>query len=83
MNEQNELDESDRRLAEALQGGIAQGTYEVGMDGSSSDGQDDFMSALNAYRAIKKTGDAKAIRAAERHLQEVTRAELRANETCE
>lgn len=78
MADRNELDESDRRLAEALQAGIAQGTYEVGMDA----GEDDFMSALNAYRAAKKGGDAEAIKAAERHLQEVTRAELIANETC-
>lgn len=81
MSEQNDLDESDRRLAEALKAGIAQGTYEVGMNGGDG-GEDDFMSALNAYRAVKRTGDAAAIKAAERHLQEVTRAELRANETC-
>lgn len=117
MDEQNELDESDRRLAEALKQGIANGKYEVsiqtertddseatssgtvaaygsrsvaaeGVQGSKgSEAEDEmdtpFMQALNAYRAAKKGGDTEAIRAAERHLQEVTRAELQANEGCE
>lgn len=112
MDDQNELDESDRRLAEALQKGIANGQYEVsiqterttdsgpvsgettaayGSRNSSAEEADEpddemnspFMKALNAYRAAKRGGDAEAIRAAERHLQEVTRAELQANEGCD
>lgn len=47
-----------------------------------SPGEVDFMAALNAFRAAKKGGDPKAIAAAERHLQEVTRAELAATEGC-
>lgn len=169
MSMGSSYDESDRRLVAALSAGIAQGRYEVGMDGhgrpaegsatgceptsaaavgstgagvsrcgdsahvdaygpadaegthsgataagempfgaaaaaerlsgvASENGMrsgatsgvstsadaplDDFTVALNAYRAAKRGGDADAIRAAERHLQEVTRAELIANETC-
>ncbi|MGI6755744.1 MAG: hypothetical protein ACOX4F_07035 [Atopobiaceae bacterium] len=35
-----------------------------------------FLQALNAFRAAKKSQDPEAMRAAERRLQEVTRAEL-------
>lgn len=45
-------------------------------------GEVDFMAALNAFRVAKKGGDPEAIAAAERHLQEVTRAELAATEGC-
>jgi hypothetical protein len=98
------MDESDRRLVEALRAGLAEGRYEVGTgddqpaapasgqpaasagataapepaaeadDGLA--GEADFLQALNAYRSARQSGDREAMRAAERHLQEVTRAEL-------
>lgn len=113
LSDTGQLDESDRRLVEALKKGIARGTYEVGVDGEQqggevrspddgAQGQDvpgragqacqarqaddpmggDFMAALNAYRAAKRTGDADAIARAEKHLHDVTRAELQATEGC-
>lgn len=99
---QNGMDESDRRLVEALKAGLAEGRFEVGTgasptgapaagqaagtdDGASAAGaaadsdlagEADFLRALNAYRSARQSGDREAMLAAERHLQEVTRAEL-------
>ncbi len=42
----------------------------------------DFFAALNAYRAIRDSGTKEEIAAAERHLQEVTREDLRRRESC-
>lgn len=109
LNDTGQLDESDRRLVEALKKGIAHGTYEVGVDGGRRGDEDpapddggqqgkndqtdqaeqaddpmggDFMAALNAYRAAKRTGDADAIARAEKNLHDVTKAELQATEGC-
>ena len=109
MDDMNQMDESDRRLVEALKAGLAEGRYEVGTGseeaaasagpassspavasgeasraeepepGEKDDdlaGEATFLNALNAYRRAKKSGDREATLAAERHLQEVTRAEL-------
>ncbi len=43
----------------------------------------DFLSAMNAFRRAKASGDRDAIAAAERHLQEVVRQEMRDVEGCE
>lgn len=113
LSDTDQLDESDRRLVEALKKGIARGTYKVGVDGEQQGGEvrspdgvaqrqdvpgqagqacqakqaddpmgGDFMAALNAYRAAKRTGDADVIARAEKHLHDATRAELQATEGC-
>ena len=43
----------------------------------------DFLSAMNAFRKAKASGDKDAIAAAERHLQEVVRQEMRDFEGCD
>lgn len=84
------LDESDAALVARLKGAMAQGRFEVGMDGDqggpdADGGSDaagegsygsDFASAMNAYRAAREAGDREAMAAAERRLREVTRNDL-------
>lgn len=52
-------------------------------DGDGAASEAGFLSAMNAFRRAKATGDRDAIAAAERHLQEVVRQEMRGVEGCE
>ncbi len=75
------LDESDEQLARELMGCLSQTGYQTafGDDAKDADadaGFDDFFSALNAFRAARASGDARAEAEAEDHLREVVRAEL-------
>ena len=47
-----------------------------------AEGEDAFLSAMNALRRAKREGDRDAIAAAERHLQEVVRGEMSSFEGC-
>ncbi len=46
-------------------------------------GEDDFFEAMNAFRSAKASGDSAAVAAAEKHLQDVVRAEMIQQESCQ
>ncbi len=86
------MDQSDMKLAEQLREQLeangARTAFDVPAEaprkGAPQDEKDDagslvegpFAQAMAAYRKAKRSGDAEATAAAERHLQDVVRAEL-------
>lgn len=97
MDENDQLDASDRALAEEFRAQIEASGSATAFDAARNQdpapadrGQDpddapspadlDFASAMNALRRAKHEGDPAAIAAAERHLQDVCRAEMAAFE---
>ncbi len=102
MDRDDQLDESDRRLAEEFRAQIEASGSRTAFDGNKTGdvaqgvaadpghGQDpddapspadlDFASAMNALRRAKREGDPAAIAEAEKHLQDVCRAEMAAFE---
>lgn len=81
------MDESDRKLAEQLREQFEANGARTAFDRPQDTGQgeqDDagslvegpFAQAMAAYRQAKRSGDTEATAAAERHLQDVVRAEL-------
>lgn len=82
------MDESDMKLAEQLREQLEASGEKTAFDTPAADAQggerDDasslvegpFAQAMAAYRQAKRSGDAEATAAAERHLQDVVRAEL-------
>jgi hypothetical protein len=90
--EEDSMDESDMKLAEQLREQLeangAKTAFGAPAEAPSKaipqDEQDDagsliegpFAQAMAAYRKAKRSGDAEATAAAERHLQDVVRAEL-------
>ena len=81
------MDESDRKLAEQLREQLEANGACTAVDRPQDTGQgeqDDagslvegpFAQAMAAYRQAKRSGDTEATAAAERHLQDVVRAEL-------
>ena len=74
------LDESDEQLARELMGCLSQTGYQTAFgneaDSDTDAGFDDFFTALNAFRAARASGDARAEAEAEDRLREVVRAEL-------
>lgn len=82
------MDESDRKLAEQLreqlEAGGARTAFGTSSQGVPADEQDDpeslvegpFAQAMAAYRQARRSDDAEATAAAERHLQDVVRVEL-------
>ena len=87
------MDRSDELLVSQLKESLAGGAYKTAFqdDATGDDAgeqeqaeQDnplgtDFFKAINAYRAARTSGDAKAMSEAERHLQDVVRGELLGN----
>lgn len=81
--EEDSMDESDMELAgqlrEQLEANGVRTAFDApqdGQDGAGSLAEGPFAQAMAAYRQAKRTGDAEATAAAERHLQDVVRAEL-------
>ena len=69
-----------RELRASLEGSGRKTAFEdaVGKAAGTDDNplESDFFRALNAFRAARTSGDREAMAAAERHLQDVVRAEL-------
>ncbi|MBQ9006397.1 MAG: hypothetical protein IJ092_08495 [Atopobiaceae bacterium] len=79
------MDMDDEELARELGGLLLGSGYKTAFgdesesaDSSTSEeeAQDDFFTALSAFRAARASGDKQAEAAAEDHLREVVRAEL-------
>lgn len=84
------MDQNDQALVDKLKGELAkQGMKTAFAEDApaagekNEDSEVDFLSAMNAFRKAKASGDKDAIAAAERHLQEVVRQEMRDFEGCD
>ncbi len=84
------MDQNDQALVDKLKGELAQQgmktafTEDAPAAGEKNeDSEVNFLSAMNAFRKAKTSGDKDAIAAAERHLQEVVRQEMRDFEGCD
>ena len=74
------MDASDELLVSQLKESLAGGEYQTAFEEDATEDDNplgtDFFKAINAYRAARTSGDADSMAEAQRHLQDVVRAEL-------